>query len=316
MLGVTNKFKESIATTETGNKVVEALNADRAEVQRLGYVDGKAYNRRELEQSRADINDLKNKLADALRVKPLAFSESDNIPCTAALEVNLEKLAKYFERRAKENTRRAVKEERFAAKFEPRVFDRHENSGFYFSGKADTYQRAANKVRELLSNAYRGMEVSKIVMDEAPAMFGGLIPLKNDLPIASSPTWAGTTATRAIPKPEVWIVETHFFDGGWEKSGNPGANGEFTSEAAALAGIAKQRDGWERRARRIDVPVKLERWITEYRSLRSKSEFDWQRSGDLDVAGEFTSEAAALEAIAHNKGSGYRSIERRARRVE
>jgi hypothetical protein len=302
MLGVTNKFKESIATTETGNKVVEALNADRAEVQRLGYVDGIAYNRRELEQSKADINDLKNKLADALRVKPLAFSESDNTPCTAALEVNLEKLAKYFERRAKENTRRAVKEEGISAKFEPRahLHGRHENSGFYFSGKADTYQRAANKVRELLSNAYRGMDFSKIVMDEAPTMFGSLIR---------------TTATRAIPKPEVWIVETNYATG-WEKSSNPGANGEFTSEAAALAGISKQIDGLERRARRIDVPAKPERWITEYRSLRSKSEFDWQRSGDLDVAGEFTSEAAALKAIAHNKGSGYRSIERRARRVE
>lgn len=71
-------------------------------------------------------------------VKPLAFSEGLNTPCTAELEIKLQKLAAYFTRRAKENTKRSA--------------DRwlQEKSTYYFSGKADTYTRAAQKITELL----------------------------------------------------------------------------------------------------------------------------------------------------------------------
>ncbi len=87
----------------------------------------------------------------AYTVKPLVFSEDENIPCNATLEVKVEKLAKYFDKRAKENQKRASSEEKLPCDdctCEPCL--QHERSGYYFSGKADTYTRAAEKVRELL----------------------------------------------------------------------------------------------------------------------------------------------------------------------
>ena len=44
--------------------------------------------------------------------KPLLILEKDNVPCTAELEVKLQKLAAYFTKRAKENKKRAEREER------------------------------------------------------------------------------------------------------------------------------------------------------------------------------------------------------------
>src|ERR1700686_5062311 len=91
-------------------------------------------------------------------VKPLVFKASDNVPCTAEIEVAFEKLASYFEKRAKENARRAEKEEEKVTaqqRKELRDWSYHaevgaDRSGYYFSGKADSYKRAAEKVREIL----------------------------------------------------------------------------------------------------------------------------------------------------------------------
>ncbi len=71
--------------------------------------------------------------------KPLTFQVSEcNTPCTAELEVRLEKLAKYFETRAEENHR---------------YKENHGNdySGYYFAGKASSYTHAAVKLREILT---------------------------------------------------------------------------------------------------------------------------------------------------------------------
>jgi hypothetical protein len=90
--------------------------------------------------------------------KIAVFDDSDNVPCTAEIEVAFEKLASYFEKRSKENARRAEKEEKKVEMEQQKSLKDwryHEEvgadrSGYYFSGKADSYKRAAEKVREIL----------------------------------------------------------------------------------------------------------------------------------------------------------------------
>jgi hypothetical protein len=84
------------------------------------------------------------------------FDNSVNFPCTAELEVEAEKLIAYFERKAKENTKRAQDKEKEYLYWKVQQDDR---SSYYFSGKADSYQKAADKLRELLP--------PKVVVDEA-----------------------------------------------------------------------------------------------------------------------------------------------------
>lgn len=91
-------------------------------------------------------------------VKPLVFDKAAETPCTAEIEVAFEKLASYFEKRSKENSRRAEKEEKKVEAQQGKKLEDwscHEEvgadrSGYYFSGKADSYKRAAEKVREIL----------------------------------------------------------------------------------------------------------------------------------------------------------------------
>jgi hypothetical protein len=87
-----------------------------------------------------------------LPLKSLFFDKTAETPCTAEIEVEFEKLATYFEKRAKENARRAEKEEnkRFpnVASYAEGV--QSDRSSYYFSGKADSYKRVAEKVREIL----------------------------------------------------------------------------------------------------------------------------------------------------------------------
>lgn len=93
-------------------------------------------------------------LAEAARKlteKPLTFSESDNTPCTAQLEVELEKLATYFDRRARENKRRAGKlEQKLSTFHDISEYLESDRSSYYFSGKEDSYKNAAFKLRSLL----------------------------------------------------------------------------------------------------------------------------------------------------------------------
>jgi len=88
---------------------------------------------------------------DMLKPKGLVFKETDNIPCTAELEVKLGKLATYFDRRARENGKRAEKLEANLKTF-TNLTDmvKSEQGAYYFSGKEDSYKNAAYKVRELL----------------------------------------------------------------------------------------------------------------------------------------------------------------------
>jgi hypothetical protein len=83
--------------------------------------------------------------------KPLVFDKAAETPCTAEIEVAFEKLAAYFEKRAKENTRRSEKEENVAdSSLSYQESVQADRSSYYFSGKADSYKRAAEKVREIL----------------------------------------------------------------------------------------------------------------------------------------------------------------------
>lgn len=124
---------------------------------------------------------------DMLKPKPLTFKEFENTPCTAELEVNLEKLATYFERRARENKRRAEKLEKKINGFhDVNEYLDSVKSSYYFSGKDDTYTRAAQKVRELLSS--------------------------------KEPDWV--VRVDELKKPEEWIIEClyKFRDDSWSQS--------------------------------------------------------------------------------------------------
>ena len=162
--------------------------------------------------------------------KPLMFGEECNEPCTAELEVRLRKLAKHFEMRAKENHRRANREERKADTFQDiNNFVQHDRSGYYFDGKAYSYERAAAKIREVL----------------------GIDNLKRAATSYLSGTWIK-------PKPQVWITEycvkKHIGtpEEFWTRSGDSGVCEEFPSEAEALAAIKRNPGGTiKRRARRI-----------------------------------------------------------------
>src|SRR6202795_2217532 len=72
--------------------------------------------------------------------KPLVFGKEDNTPCTAEIEVAFEKLASYFEKRSKENARRADKEENKNCSNDRSFAEwvQGDRSGYYFSGKADS----------------------------------------------------------------------------------------------------------------------------------------------------------------------------------
>ena len=91
---------------------------------------------------------------DMMKPKSLVFDEASNVPCTAALEVNLQKLVSYFEKRARENERRAKREEAKLLTFHKlEEIAGVERSSYYFSGKADSYKRAAEKLKELLTRS-------------------------------------------------------------------------------------------------------------------------------------------------------------------
>jgi hypothetical protein len=67
-------------------------------------------------------------------------------------KVQLQKLAAYFEKRARENEKRANKlEKEIREEFSPwDNYTEKDRSSYYLSGKADAYKRAAEKVREVL----------------------------------------------------------------------------------------------------------------------------------------------------------------------
>ena len=106
----------------------------------------------EVRNLKAEVEALKNKVYG--KSTTLNISELNNSPCTAQLEVDLEKLANYFEKRSRENERRAKKEEAKLLTFH-RLGEivSTERSAYYFSGKADSYKRAAEKLKELLKGS-------------------------------------------------------------------------------------------------------------------------------------------------------------------
>lgn len=77
--------------------------------------------------------------------KPLVFY---NTPRTASLEMALEHLLAHFEKRAKENSKKEIS--KTAGNHEARESESGFRSGYYFSGKADSYTKAAEKIRNIL----------------------------------------------------------------------------------------------------------------------------------------------------------------------
>ena len=237
------------------------------------------------------VRRLENKLKEIK--KPLVFSERDNTPCTAELEVKLQKLAAYFEKRAKENAKRAEGKEEESKSLRVRGLytsaHKEENSGYYFSGKADSYQRAAEKVKELLRDP------EEPTVSDAPA--------EKWIGDPEEPTFSDAPA-------EKWVVECHFSEG-WLPSGNTGlCKVEFASEEEAQRAIEEY--GSEPLKYRVvrkglatlhqDVP---EKWIVE-------AEFysGWYRSAS--VPEEFTTKSEADAAIAKQTDG----VLRRARKVD
>ena len=101
---------------------------------------------------KAEVEALKNKVYG--KSTTLNISELNNIPCTAQLEVDLKKLVNYFQKRYQENERRAKREEAKLLTFHRlEEIASTERSAYYFSGKADSYKRAAEKLKELLKGS-------------------------------------------------------------------------------------------------------------------------------------------------------------------
>ena len=78
-------------------------------------------------------------------------------PAESPIGQSIERLAAYFEKHAKENTKRAEKlDKELTSNFHPwDEYGKKSKSSYYFSGKADTYARAAEKLREVLGWARR-----------------------------------------------------------------------------------------------------------------------------------------------------------------
>ena len=139
------------------------------------------------------------KVTDMVNPKPLTFKDFENTPCTAALEVQLEKLATYFDRRARENAKRAEKLEGKLTTFTDLVdIVKSERGAYYFSGKEDSYKNAAQKVRDLL------------------------VPKTQTSPKVLTPL-------------KVWIVELYMGGTHWTRSSN--IPKEFDSSTEAVSAI-------------------------------------------------------------------------------
>lgn len=138
---------------------IEAKDLQIKRLQRQGYMEKvKAHTQGYTEGYNKGITFLAENL-NTRPTPPMVFGGStytykvDNSPCTAELEVKLNKLVAYFEKRSKENEKRAEKNESDANRWNseyPANAKLADRSGYYFSGKADSYKRAAEKLKELL----------------------------------------------------------------------------------------------------------------------------------------------------------------------
>ena len=165
-----------------------------------------------------------------------------------------DRLVAYFEKRAKENYKRAVKEENLGN-------IQAERSGYYFSGKADSYERAADKVRELLGEPPTPTTCTRksphVCTESGPCNGYPALNL-NDYGIYETPEKTEHWEWRyAKTKPEQWITEfrTKGKERAWKRSGNEGLNGIFNSEKEAQAAVdadAPRSMTIVRRVRRID----------------------------------------------------------------
>jgi hypothetical protein len=143
---------------------------------------------------------------------------------TKELEVKLQRLAAYFTKRAKENTKREKEQEEKLNTFHSvSEYNAYARSGYYFSGKADAYLKAAGKVLETIA-----LHIN-----------------------VSAPPPAN---------PEKWVVECRDPEGKeWLDSAYNG-NEPFSTKGEAEGSYAQKSASnlLQYRARRIDVP---EKWI-------------------------------------------------------
>lgn len=170
---------------DTAKRVIEALNLHYEEKRMEGFKDGFKSRDEEMKKLAEEVRTLRATLDHKMRYwewnpalfgvcvttnaprtasgyrveaenKPLAF-DVPITPCTSELEVKLQKLAAYFKKRAKENTKRAEKLDYEVRNtfMRPGESVQKNNSAYFFSGKVDSYENAARKIMELLGDTQR-----------------------------------------------------------------------------------------------------------------------------------------------------------------
>lgn len=167
---------------------------------------------------KVQVKDLKQKLSEATApaVSPLT-----------PFGIQLKQLIAYFERKARENERRADKAEKEAASLPRWEKLRHQriHSGYYFSGKSDSYQKAADKLK-------------------------AMVEPESKLPQHQS------------PKPqEQWIVERNFQPLSWQRSVD--YHMVYPSKEEAERQFISRVPAGLYRAVQVNIPVK-EEWIVEF----------------------------------------------------
>jgi hypothetical protein len=194
------------------------------------------------------LQDTANRMSSTHAPKPLMFGPGDNVPCTAAIEVEWQKkvaeLISYFTRKAKENTKRSEEKETDSQKAYDIYFQQqHERSSYYFSGKSDSYTKAAAKVKEILGETYGGQGFKEVIIDELPktatgansSFWSGYLNYSNSNWHQWSWQFADSHNKAAETLYREWVVERTFNNGKtWSRSGNKGLEGTFSSEKAAV----------------------------------------------------------------------------------
>jgi len=189
--------------------------------------------------------EINEQITDNLRrlQPPLMFGSSNPVKTDFT-----EKLIAYFERKARENTKRAEEKEKMYKEESGQPED--DRSSYYFSGKADSYQKAADKLREVL-NVPKPTATGRwfVGMYEAKGL---PVTTRNWYEARYPPSfYPGRLCTPTLK--ERWVVE--YFNTAsrvWQRSGNKYCDGVYSSAAKASAAMDKGRSSiLEYRVRRL-----------------------------------------------------------------
>jgi hypothetical protein len=180
-----------------------------------------------------------------------------------SLGQKIERLIAYFEKRAKENYKRARNLENKASTSlqHLEVCAQTERSGYYFSGKADSYERAAEKVQEILRDPVDPLvpqtctrKAPHVCTENGPcngypAMFGG-----DTCKAPQSGTYTGYLQWEQAKPVEKWITEFRIkshHSNTWHPSQDKGLCDIFPSKEAAQAVVDKEAPKLKNIVRRV-----------------------------------------------------------------